>query len=387
MPFVNRDASVVDMRWLDEGRKDDHERYTQIDRTELAAPYISDDELANMMSFDSTVSLDQDTANMIKAHTSGETYISKSLKGEIAKDRIRWLSRRVAVLEGRYPGSPAPKVDTLEQLQALCKEKSVHLDISYRHAQGGWVSNWTDGLYTLPALIDAIVDRIMATDDKHIIKADALRYIERAPIDSPDVFQQYVAEARLQQQVPLLIGWLGLNNQSTHKDIVEALERHKVKVDPVKVGLVIGFIQRENFPKRWQIYVSLARDLLKQGVFIPFSDDTYHINPNGSVFISGSKYYTTNKAVTVRIRIEPAQKFKDGIEIPALVVDDKHAVVDSIVSPQGSSLDLHAEAIEAMAEEIYDGWQGKEGWKPWTNGGNSDMQLEARKEARELIGG
>lgn len=384
MPFVNRDASVVDMRWLEEGRTDDHERYTKIGRDELAAPYISDDELANMMSFDSTVSLEQDTANMIQAHKTGATYISKSLKGEIAKDRLRWLSRRVAVLEGRYPGSPTPKVDTLEQLQALCKEKSLHLDISYRHAQGGWVSNWTDGLYTLPALIDAIVDRIMATDDQHIIKADAPSYIERPPIDSPDVFQQYVAEARLQQQVPLLVGWLGLNNQSTHKDIVEALERHKVKVDAVKIGLVIGFIQRENFPKRWQIYVSLARDLLKQGVYIPFADDVYHVNPNGTVFISKSKYYTaTNKAHTVRIRIEPAQKHGNGIETPALVVGADHLVQDQLEQQQ---LDLRAEAVEAMAEEIYDGWQSKEGWVPWVPNGNSDLQFEARKEARELIG-
>lgn len=384
MPFVDNKAPVVDFLWLQAGEPDPHARYTKIGRDELAAPFISDDVLANMMSFDSTVSEEEDTRNMLKAHASGETYITKSLKGEIAKDRIRWLSRRVAVLEGRYPGSPAPKVDTLEQLQTLCKEKSVHLDISYRHAQGGWVSNWTDGVYTLPALIDAIIDQITQTDEDNIIKADAPRYIERAPIDSPDVFQQYVAEARLQQQVPLLVGWLGLTSQSTHKDIVDALERHKVKVDPLKIGLCIGFIQRENFPKRWQIYVSLARDLLKQGVYIPFADDTYHVNPNGTVFISGSKYYTaTNKAHTVRIRIEPAQKFKDGIETPALVVGANHLVQDQLEQQQ---LDLQAEAVEAMAEEIYDGWKDQQGWVPWVKNGNSLNQDKARKEARELIG-
>lgn len=384
MPFVNRDASVVDMRWLAVGGEDDHSRYVELDRKDLAAPYISDDELANMMSFDSTVSEEEDIRNMLKAHASGETYITKSLKGEIAKDRLRWLSRRVAVLEGRYPGSPAPKVDTLEQLQALCKEKSVHLDISYRHTQGGWVSNWTDGLYTLPALIDAIVDRIMATDDQHIIKADAPGYIERAAIDSPDVFQQYLAEARLQQHVPLLIGWLGLTSQSTHKDIVEALERHKVKVDAMKIGIAVGFANLRDFGKRWQFYVSLARDLLKQGVYIPFDDDIYTVHPNGTVFISKSKYYTaTNKPHTVRIRIEPARKHNNGIETPALVVGADHLVQDQLEQQQ---LDLQAEAVEVMAEEIYDGWKDQQGWVPWVKNGNSINQDKARKEARELIG-
>lgn len=387
MPFVNRDASVVDMRWLEEGRSDDHKRYTKIGRDELAAPYISDDELADMMSFDSTVSLEQDTANMIQAHRTGETYISKSLKGEIAKDRLRWLSRRVALLEGRYPGHPLPepKVDTLEQLQQLCKEKAIILELWYDHGKGGWGSNWTDGVFTLPAIIDAIVEHIRTTDDDNIVKADKPSYIERPPIDSPEVFQQYLAEARLQQQVPLLVGWLGLNNQSTHKDIVDALERHKVKVDPVKIGLVIGFIQRENFPKRWQVYVSLARDLLKQGVYIPFADDTYHVNPNGTVFISKSKYYTaTNKAHTVRIRIEPARKHNNDIETPALVVGADHLVKDQLEQQQ---LDLRAEAVEAMAEEIYDGWKDMDGWVPWVPRGNSNMQQKARGEARDLIGG
>lgn len=390
---MSQERTVVDMQWLANGEQDPHPRYIKIGRDDLAGTHLlSDDELAYSLAMMSTISDERDTAMMIDSHRTNGDYISKSTLGEIAKDRIRWLSRRVAVLEGRYPGfdKPRSKEDPLVALQELCKAKGLHLDIAYEHSKGGWVApGWASGVYTLPALVDAIIQSIHHTDDEFIIRADEPTYIERAPIDSPATYQLYVAEARLQQQVPLLVGWLGLNNNSTHRDITEALEQRKVKVDPMKVGIAVGFAYRDELAKRWQVYVSLARDLLKQGVYIPFADDTYHINPNGTVFISASKYYTAaSKAHTVRIRIERAEPSPlDGLTTPALVVDPAHQVIDTFSPADQQQLDLRAEAVEAMAEEIYDGWQDKEGWTPWVPKGNSDMQFEARKEARALIGG
>lgn len=379
---------VVDMQWLADGEKDPHPRYVEIGRDDLSGAHLlSDDQLANSLSMMSTIRDDEDTARMIESHRSGGDYISKSMLGEIGKDRIRWLSRRVAVLEGRYPGSTPAKKEVLEQLQLLCKEKALHMDIWYDHVKGGWGSNWTDGVYTMPALIDAIIDQIRATDDEHIIKADEPCYIERPPIDSPEVFQEYMAEARLMQQIPLLVGWLGVNDQTSHKDLAETLAHHKVKVDPIKVGMALGFINKDSFSKRWQVYVSLARDLLKQMVFIPFANDVYRVHPSGKVLVTSSKYYTANREYLVRIRIEPGQR-DERIETPALVVDPTQRVIDTFfpTKPDQQKLDLHAEAVEAMAEEIYDDWKEMAGWVPWVTGGNSNMQEKARSEARDLIG-
>ena len=95
----------IDMRWLAEGNPDVHPRYVELNREDLMGAHkLTDDELAYALAMMSTISDERDTQLMIESHRTGGNYIHKSMLGEIAKDRIRWLSRRVAVLEGRYPG-------------------------------------------------------------------------------------------------------------------------------------------------------------------------------------------------------------------------------------------------------------------------------------------
>lgn len=43
-------------------------------------------------------------------------------------------------------------------------------------------------------------------------------------------------------------------------------------------------------------------------------------------------------------------------------------------------------AIELCAKEIYDAWEGMEGWVSWSPGGNSQMQDSARRLAAERMG-
>jgi len=389
---MSQDRIVVDLKWLAQGEEDPHPRYVEIGRDDLAGAHLlSDDELAYSLSMMSTISDEQDAARMVDSHRNGGDYIHKSLLGEIAKDRLRWLSRRIAVLEGRYPGSDKPKGATMEQLQALCKEKALHLDLSYSHQHAGWISQWVDGVYTLPALVDAVIEAIQAAHPDTIIRADEPLYVPREPIDSPEMLQEYIAEARLQQQIPLLVGWLGITEKTTHKKLVEALALHNVKVDAMKVGLVVGFSTKGQFGKRWQVYVSLMRDLLKQGIYIPFYDDAYVVDPKGLVHIKSSKYHGAGRQYKVRIRIEPGQKGPQNIVLPAAVVDATHRIQDQFFHEPtpvpAENLDLKKEAIEAMAEDIYDSWSSKDGWTPWVAGGNSDMQVEARREAAKLIGG
>lgn len=110
-------GAVVDLRWMANGEPDPHPRYIEIGREELAGAHrLSDDELAYALALMSTIGEEEDTRRMIQSHRTGGDYICKSLLGEIAKDRIRWLSRRVAVLEGRYPGSTPPAPVALDEI-------------------------------------------------------------------------------------------------------------------------------------------------------------------------------------------------------------------------------------------------------------------------------
>jgi hypothetical protein len=42
--------------------------------------------------------------------------------------------------------------------------------------------------------------------------------------------------------------------------------------------------------------------------------------------------------------------------------------------------------VETEARNVYDGWWQLPGWSPWTPGGNSHKQEEARKLARAALG-
>lgn len=107
---------VVDLRWLANGEEDPHPRYVGLPREELMGAHrLSDDELAYQVSMTGIVSREEDGLKLMAAHRRGEVYLTQNTICEMAKDRIRWLSRRVAILEGRYPGVDA-------NLQPVVKE-------------------------------------------------------------------------------------------------------------------------------------------------------------------------------------------------------------------------------------------------------------------------
>lgn len=237
-----KDRIVVDLHWLAEGKEDPHPRYIELPREDLAGAHLfSDDELANKLSMMSTISDDRDTAMMIDAHRTGGDYVSKSMLGEIAKDRLRWLSRRVAVLEGRYPGkTPA--------------------DMS--------------GVKTMPNLL---------------------------PGAKPDAFDSAVAESRLERQVPLLAAVLDLPKGAHPNDMAAFLDERRIRVDSLKVSVALGLFMDKKPLQRWQIYVGLARDLLKHGIYIPFWDDEYTIGGvhKNMLNITKSRYFGTGKSYQI----------------------------------------------------------------------------------------
>lgn len=358
--------TVVDMHWLANGEQDPHPDYIKRQREDLMGAHkLSDDELAYQLAMMSTISEERDTMMMIESHRTGGDYIPKSVLGEMAKDRIRWLSRKVAVLEGRYPGVSKP----------------------------------------------------------------VIAVVEPKPVNEQEATQQYVAQARLERQVPLLVGWLGLTDKSSHIDLVEALKRHNVNVDPVKVGIAVGFVLNQDYTNRWHVYVTLARDLLKQGVYIPFFDDEYRTHRKSSkVLIVSSKYFKTMQPHEVRILVAPStsvitdpveaklQELADLCKERKVTLDfwkepgehgwfsnwteggwclnglidhllEDIAKTDQEVIIEGDANDNYDVNLDTFAELIYDTWKDQEGFVAWSTRGNSLMQDKARKEAYAALKG
>lgn len=97
--------AVVDMRWLAEGREDDFVRYLERCREDLPMADWSDDELANYAFMH--YNRDMNTEVAVMMNPEGEHY-PKIAFMTATKERIRWLSRQLAVAEGRYPGVDIP---------------------------------------------------------------------------------------------------------------------------------------------------------------------------------------------------------------------------------------------------------------------------------------
>lgn len=314
---------VVDLRWLAEGAEDPHPRYIELLREDLAGAHLfSDDELANKLSMMSTISDERDTAMMIESHRNNGDYVSKSLLAEIAKDRLRWMSRRIAVLEGRYPGVTTSPV--------------------------------------APAKV-----------------------VPLSKAESQDPFNQAVAEARLERQVPLLAAVLNLPNGTHPNNMAVLLEERRIKVDSLKVSVALGLFMDRKPLQRWQIYVGVARDLLKQGIYIPFWDDEYSVSgPNQNILnITKSKYFGTGK----RHQITKLATMETPVVNASLAdilgggnpLESSELYKDTYVDTEDLTGEIGLKPYEPRAREIYDSWKDVEGWVPWVDGGNSLKQEQA----------
>lgn len=108
-----------DMNWLAEGKEDPHPTYVNQTRENLTLADYTDDELANAVYMSGDISREEDTQRMMAAHKVGARYISKIALLTAAKERIRWLTRRLAVAEGRYPGISKPAAESDVMVEGL----------------------------------------------------------------------------------------------------------------------------------------------------------------------------------------------------------------------------------------------------------------------------
>jgi hypothetical protein len=123
---------VVDMNWLTNGEKDPFPKYASRTRDSLCMTDMSDDVLANYAFLNYSRSEDDE----LKALLSMGVIPTKIAFMTAVKERLRWLSRRVAILEGRYPGlnpDGTPTTTTVPEGSDLSWATTIVKANSFRH--------------------------------------------------------------------------------------------------------------------------------------------------------------------------------------------------------------------------------------------------------------
>lgn len=114
-------------QWLLDNQADEFAAYCSRERSNLTLAHYSDDRLANLVFMIGDRSREEDAAAMIEAHQRNDVHISRLGVLTAAKERIRWLSRQVMLLEGTYPGAqkPIPPVEDqhLTVLEVRAKQR------------------------------------------------------------------------------------------------------------------------------------------------------------------------------------------------------------------------------------------------------------------------
>lgn len=285
-------AAAIDLLWLAEGKEDPHPRYVELKREDLAGPQFTDDELAYKIAMLSTISEEADMRRMLESHRTGGDYVSKGIMCEIAKDRIRWLSRRVAILEGRYPGV-IPDTPKLKQLHTLCEQKKVHLELWYTHEKGGWGSSWTEGEWVLDVLVDHLIKEITEADTDDLIQADEPKG-PVFPIDSPHAYQEALARARWQAHTRHVFEALNLPLDASLDVVVDAVKKRAPSIDLALVDTALK--PGPGSPiTRWHLFVNMVKTLAKHGCYVPFDGDVIENRVrNGQIegqILTQSKYH------------------------------------------------------------------------------------------------
>lgn len=102
---------VVQFRWAVEGRNDPFAHYLDRSRDDLPMADWSDDELANYAFMHYNRS-EQQEMDVLLAQVHGTTeHVPKIAFMTAVKERIRWLSRQLAIAQGTYPSGPNLTLD------------------------------------------------------------------------------------------------------------------------------------------------------------------------------------------------------------------------------------------------------------------------------------
>lgn len=147
--------AVVDMRWLHEGTPDPFPEYHLRVREDLPMASFSDDALANyaFMNYDR----DMNTEVAVMMNPGGPHYPKIAFMTSI-KERMRWLSRRLAIAEGRYPGVYIPNevILRVKEQERLAGHAHQHLTGALCSALGHSVPTFADRIGILNRVTEVL---------------------------------------------------------------------------------------------------------------------------------------------------------------------------------------------------------------------------------------
>lgn len=114
--MADKEHMFIDLTWIQTGDADPHPDLATTKPEDLMLADHTHDQLANLVFLIGDRSKEEDMSLMLKAHRTGGNHISMIAALTAAKERIRWLARRVAILEGRYPGITVEPPKPLEEI-------------------------------------------------------------------------------------------------------------------------------------------------------------------------------------------------------------------------------------------------------------------------------
>lgn len=116
-PVRNAERTVApDMAWLARGLDDPFPEYIHRKREDLPLADFTDDQLANYAFMHYDRDRDAEVEVMMSQLQPSPKHVTKIAFMTSVKERMRWLSRRLAVAEGRYPGQSVPREQWLTML-------------------------------------------------------------------------------------------------------------------------------------------------------------------------------------------------------------------------------------------------------------------------------
>jgi hypothetical protein len=125
--MTNKELKVApSMLWLENGEPDQFAHYLKRDRADLPMADFSDDALGNYLFMNYDRSPQENLRIILElAHGVATSDVPLIVIATAVKERLRWLARRLAVAEGRYPGMPGHAVSEMPELAMAGDEGGI----------------------------------------------------------------------------------------------------------------------------------------------------------------------------------------------------------------------------------------------------------------------
>jgi len=327
---------VVAMRWLAEGREDEFADYCDRKREDLPLADLSDDELGNYAYLYYDRSQEEELAVMMTQLDENPKHVTKIAFMTAVKERLRWLSRQLAIAQGIYPGRN-PVIEG---------ELDLNLDQLRSTTAGGYLS----GLSAL------LVDEHESRSAKDLLKQPGLAHseyfhnlqkelgkaaLDRMPEGLKKLAETVAPEFRHRKYALLhnnnlehLLKHFGyknndLLNELRYEELVKKIASLWSGTNPQVIRAALG---RPNTTGliAFDAYVCVCVDLLMDsGVYIPFCGDVIGLTgTDNQSFIVESKFHPSGIHVNY-----PAGRVPDPLDAIQLVGESELRLYGSYEKP------------------------------------------------------